>query len=108
MKEGIIMKTIKCYIELIEGKQNLVFEFTPEKLYLNLEKESSEEIRKLFVNLLNKLLINEFNLEFVSKGKDLFNEVAENYIINLDNEISKLITTDTYGKVKAESNLLKK
>ena len=85
-----MIKTVKAYIEEEEKSVYLVFDFD-EKIKLNLLSDEKDNILKVFYNLLsfvNKKTDVKFN--FVKGKSDLYNEVCEKYIADLEEELESL------------------
>jgi len=93
-KEAIIMeKIIDVKIERKESEAILTFGFE-EKMSLSLTSDSQDELKDFFIKLLKKIVDNKdivYKLNFSDDGQtDLFHDVAEKYIKNLDNELASV------------------
>lgn len=91
-----MQEKINVTIERENENVMLVFNFE-NVIKLNLSLDNQDELKDFFQTLLKKLfddynsLGKQYNLSFNDKeGKDLFHDVAEKYITNLDAEIQSI------------------
>lgn len=82
---------IKVKIERSE-KVELVFYFE-KALRLNLSSDSTEDTKNFFIVLLNEIVKTRKLIKFELEDgeEDLFHDVAEKYLENLEEEIKQLI-----------------
>ena len=89
---------IKTNIKALNDKYYLVFNFE-KPIELDLTSNDSESIKQVFINILHNVIEKKFlKFEFEKNGSDIFNEVAEKYIQDLNTEIETLKTK--YGKIE--------
>ncbi|MCQ2802644.1 MAG: hypothetical protein MJ225_03135 [Bacilli bacterium] len=86
-------KIIDVTIERKENEAILNFGFE-EKMSLSLTSDSQDELKDFFIKLLKKIVDdkeNIYKLNFSDEGQtDLFHDVGDKYIKNLDNELSSI------------------
>ena len=89
-----MQKRIDVTIERAESI-TLIFHFD-KQIELDISSDNQEIVkiffRSLLSNIFNDYIDNkiEYSLDFSDDGKDLFHDVAEKYIRNLDNEIQSV------------------
>lgn len=79
----------------IERNENieLVFDFK-NKLILNLSSDETKDTQKFFLQLLNEIVKLNDTISFTldDEKEDLFHDVADKYLKNLENEIKKVVS----------------
>lgn len=78
----------------IERKENieLIFNFES-KLKLNLSSDNTQDTQSFFLGLLNEIVRLNDSITFTLEDEkdDLFHDVANKYLNNLENEIKKVV-----------------
>lgn len=89
-------KEIKVIIERNENIE-LVFKFENE-LKLNLSSDKTNDTQNFFLQLLNEIIKRNDTIAFVleDKKEDLFHDVADKYLKNLEYEIKKVVSEIPY------------
>lgn len=91
----------------INGNIILLFSFESEKLELNLESNNSEEIKQVFVTLASELRQSPVSLNYTidtqrinSKDDELFIDAANEYIVQLKNELLLIENDSDLKKIR--------
>lgn len=82
---------IKVNIE--RGKEIKVIFYFSNELILNLSSDSTTDTQDFFLKLLNELIENpeEINFKLEDENNDLYHDITEKYLRNLETEIKKII-----------------
>ena len=82
---------IKVSIE--RGKEIKVIFYFSNELILNLSSDSTTDTQDFFLKLLNELIENpkEINFKLEDENNDLYHDITEKYLRNLETEIKKII-----------------
>lgn len=87
---------IEVVLDFVDEVNQLIFKLRNGERKLNLESDDSDEIKKVFLAIIEELEQNEFQLEFKtgenfdeSKNK-LFLDASKEYIDKLNEEITEL------------------
>lgn len=95
-REEKYMETINAILCIVDDKVNLSFEIGSEKIYLNLESDDSNQIKKLFLALAKKIRNNPLQLkldvdkDFDMNSNKLFYDTSVEYIDQLNKELREL------------------
>lgn len=92
------MTKIDVYIETVGEINELIFKLSNGDINLNLESDDSDEIKKVFLQLIKEIEKNPIKLE-LKKGENfdesknkLFYDTAKEYIDSLNSEIATIET----------------
>ena len=82
---------VKVSIE--RGKEIKVIFYFSNELILNLSSDSTTDTQDFFLKLLNELIENpkEINFKLEDENNDLYHDITEKYLRNLETEIKKII-----------------
>lgn len=73
-----------------EEKTYIVFNFE-QPIKLEITSDSKETIKNVFYEILNHIINDNFiTFEFIRTGEDLYNDITEKYIQDLNNELEAL------------------
>lgn len=83
----------KVLLKEIESKDCLLFQLSDCDMIIDLNNEEQSDLRKLFYKIAEKLTVGliQFSLEIdADYNKVLFKEIAEDYILKLNEEINNV------------------
>lgn len=82
----------KVEVKLVKAKDSEILSFGFEtKMEIELLSDDAQKLKNFFQQILEKLFLEEFELEFVPEhDNDLYTEVSKKYIALLDSEIKTI------------------
>lgn len=89
------MEKINACIESAEDKYFLNVLFEEDLVQIPLSEEKPNNVKAAFNKIIQRLKRGEFSIVFEKKGDDLFNLVADEYVVQLNREIREV-----YGEMK--------
>lgn len=105
----IVNKKIEVYLDSVEGKNQLIFKLTKGDAILNLETDDSDEIKELFLSLIQEIELNPIELElktgenFNESENKLFLDASKEYINKLEEEISELENDENLKEIRVQN-----
>lgn len=81
------METIKATVTEVDGKHCIKIDCGDEACNISLSEDNPNEVKKSFNKLIAKLKIGKFQIQLEELGNDLFSQVANEYITQLNREI---------------------
>jgi hypothetical protein len=97
------METIKATVVEEEGKHFIKIESEPEGIRIPISEDRPNEVKSAFNKIIGRLKNGFFLIEIQEVGEDLFSQVANEYVTQLNREIQEvfgemekhhLVTTD--------------
>lgn len=97
------MKTIKAEVVEIDEKYFIKIEAEDHTIRIPMSEDKANEIKSAFNKLIARIKDGEFQIELDKIGEDLFSQVANEYITQLNREIKEVHgEIDQYGLVANE------
>ncbi|MGZ0708070.1 hypothetical protein ACWPKO_07000 [Coraliomargarita sp. W4R53] len=88
----VIEENDKHFIEIATGGEDI---------RIPISEDKPNEVKSAFNKLIERIKEGEFEIEFEGKGDDLFNQVAKEYITQLNREIAEVRDEMTlYGLIE--------
>lgn len=78
-----------------ENEIKLILNFGIKKIELNLSSDNTEDIQKFFIAILEEIIERKYSsisFELEDNENDLYHDVAEKYLKNLEAELKQIIT----------------
>lgn len=99
--EGKSMETIKATVVELEEKHFIRIETENEEIKIPISEDKPNEVKSAFNKLIARIKEGEFEIELEDIGQDLFSQVANEYITQLNREIQEVHgEMQNYGLVK--------
>ena len=90
------MEMYSAYIARSEEKVDLVFSIRGKAHMICLTSDSPNEIKVVFNELVKELKVAKFNFNLAEPGEDLFGNICQEYVKQLNSELSSV-----YGQMRA-------
>lgn len=84
------MATIKAGILVTDEKRFIKIELEDGHVLIPMSEDKADDIKKAFNKLILRIKKGEFQLKLESLGEDLFSQVANEYIKQLNREIKEV------------------
>ncbi len=84
------METIKACVVKVEEKHFIKIEAVGEEIRIPMSEDKPNEVKNAFNKLIARIKDGEFQIEMVEVGEDLFSQVANEYINQLNREIHEV------------------
>jgi GGDEF domain-containing protein len=81
------MEAIKAMVSEINGKHFIKIEIRGEEIKIPISEDKPNEVKKAFNRLVARIKEGEFGIVLEEVGSDLFSQVANEYITQLNREI---------------------
>ena len=95
------MEKIKATVESIDDKHFIKIEAGNEEIRIPMSGDKPNEVKSAFNKLITRVKDGEFQIELEEVGEDLFSQVANEYITQLNREIQEVFgEMDQYGLVQ--------
>jgi len=88
--EEISMETIKATVEQVDEKYFIKIEDKDYTIRIPMSEDKPNEVKSAFNKLINRIKDGEFQIELEEVGEDLFSQVANEYITQLNREIHEV------------------
>lgn len=99
-KEEISMETVRATVENLEEKFVIKIESEGEVIRIPMSEDKPNEVKSAFNKILTRIKTGEFQIKLEEVGEDLFSQVANEYISQLNREIREVHgTMKEYGLV---------
>lgn len=99
-KEEISMETVRATVENLEDKYVIKIESEGEVIRIPMSEDKPNEVKSAFNKILTRIKTGEFQIKLEEVGEDLFSQVANEYISQLNREIREVHgTMKEYGLV---------
>lgn len=94
------METIRATVENLEDKYVIKIEAEDEVISIQMSEDKPNEVKSAFNKILTRIKTGEFQIKLEEAGEDLFSQVANEYISQLNREIREVHgTMKEYGLV---------
>ena len=95
------METINATVETINEKRFIKIEAGDEEIRIPMSEDKPNEVKSAFNKLIARIKDGEFQIELEEAGADLFSQVANEYITQLNREIHEVFgEMQQYGLVQ--------
>ena len=84
------MKTIKATIVQVDEKHFIELEDKEHPIRIPMSEDKPNKVKSAFNRLIARIKDGEFQIELVEVGEDLFSQVANEYITQLNREIQEV------------------
>lgn len=84
------METIKACVVQVEEKHLIKIEAGGGEIRIPMSEDKPNEVKNAFNKLIARIKDGEFQIEMVEVGEDLFSQVANEYITQLNREIQEV------------------
>jgi len=81
------METIKATVETLNEKHFIKIEVGDEGIRISMSEDKPHEVKSAFNKLIARIRDGEFQIELDEVGEDLFSQVANEYIAQLNRDI---------------------
>ncbi len=89
------METVKANVEILDDKYFIKIENGDKKVRIPMSEDKPNEVKSAFNKIITWLKNGEFQITLEEVGDDLFSQVANEYITQLNREIKEV-----YGEMK--------
>ncbi len=97
------METIKASVETVDEKRFIKIEFVDEEVRIPMSEDNAKEVKSAFNKLVARIKIGIFQIDLAEVGDDLFSQVANEYISQLNREIQEVHgEMEEYGLVEEQ------
>lgn len=95
------METIKATVVALEEKHFIKIGTGDEEIKIPISEDKPNEVKSAFNKLITRIKEGEFEIELENIGQDLFSQVANEYVTQLNREIQEVRgEMKDYGLVK--------
>ena len=84
------METIKATVVHVDQKYFIKIEDEEHTIAIPMSEDKPNEVKSAFNKLIARIKDGEFQVEFAEVGEDLFSQVANEYITQLNREIQEV------------------
>jgi len=84
------METIKATVESVEDKYFIKIVFDDEEIRIPMSEDKPKEVKSSFNRIITRIKIGGFQIKLEDVGEDLFSQVANEYITQLNREIQEV------------------
>lgn len=88
--EGKYMETIKATVVQVDEKHYINIEDKKYTIRIPISEDKPNEVKSAFNRLIARIKDGEFQIELAEVGEDLFSQVANEYITQLNREIQEV------------------
>ena len=89
------METISAIVEALDEKHFIKIEAGEGEIRIPISEDKPNEVKSAFNKLIARIKDGEFQIELKEEGEDLFSQVANEYITQLNREIHEV-----FGEMK--------
>ena len=89
------MEKIKAAVENLEDKHFIKIQINGEEILFPMSEDNPNIIKSAFNKIITRIKGGEFQIELKAVGEDLFSQVANEYLTQLNREIREV-----YGEMK--------
>lgn len=89
------MEAIKATVENIEDKYFIKIKIGEEEICIPMSEDKPNDVKSAFNKIIIRIKAGEFQIKLDGVGDDLFSQVANEYIAQLNREIKEV-----YGEMK--------
>lgn len=84
------METIKATVVQVDEKHFIKIEDEEHTIRIPISEDNPNEVKSVFNRLIARIKEGEFQIELAEVGEDLFSQVANEYITQLNREIQEV------------------
>lgn len=84
------METIRATVENLEDKYFIKIETGDKEISIPMSEDKPNEVKNAFNKIINRIKVGEFQIKLEVVGDDLFSQVANEYITQLNREIREI------------------
>ena len=84
------METIKATVESLDDKHFIKIETGGEEISIPMSEDNPNEVKSAFNKIITRIKGGEFQIKLEEVKEDLFSQVANEYIIQLNREIQEV------------------
>ena len=84
------METIKATVESLDDKHFIKIETGDEEISIPMSEDNPNEVKSAFNKIITRIKGGEFQIKLEEVKEDLFSQVANEYIIQLNREIQEV------------------
>ena len=84
------MEVISANIEVVEEKHFIKIDIGDPPIRIPLSDDKANAVKAAFNKILVQIRLREFQIKLVEVGEDLFSQVANEYLIQLNREIKEV------------------
>jgi hypothetical protein len=88
--EGKSMETIKANVVQVDEKHFIKIEDEEQAIMIPMSENKPNEVKSAFNRLITRIKGGKFQIELTEVGEDLFSQVANEYITQLNREIQEV------------------
>lgn len=88
--EEISMETFRAIVERLEDKYFIKIEAGDEVISIPMSEDKPNDVKSAFNKIITRIKTNEFQIKLEEVGEDLFTQVANEYISQLNREIREV------------------
>ncbi len=97
------METIRATVQAVDEKQFVKIEAEGQDITIPMSEDKPNEVKSAFNKIIARIKGGMFQIELVEVGEDLFSQVANEYITQLNREIQEVFgEMEKYDLVKAD------
>ena len=89
------METVKATVESLDGKHFIKIKIGDEEIRIPMSEDKPSEAKSAFNKIIVRIKDGMFQIKLEKVGEDLFSQVANEYITQLNREIQEV-----YGEMK--------
>ena len=89
------METIRATVESLDDKHFIKIETGDEDISIPMSEDKPNEVKGAFNKIITRIKVGEFQIKLEEVREDLFSQVANEYITQLNREIQEV-----YGEMK--------
>ena len=84
------METIKATVDSKDDKYYIKIEIGDEEICIPMSEDKPNEVKSAFNKIIARIKVGEFQIKLEEVEEDLFSQVANEYIIQLNREIQEV------------------
>lgn len=92
------METISAAMEILDDKYFIKINLGDKEVRIPLSDDNANEVKAAFNKVITRIKLGEFQIKLEEVGEDLFSQVANEYLIQLNREIKEVsVEMKEYG-----------
>ena len=84
------MELISAVIEVVDDKHFIKINIGDPEIRIPLSDDKAIAVKAAFNRIISRIRLGEFQIQLVEVGEDLFSQVANEYLIQLNREIKEV------------------
>lgn len=89
------METLSATVESLDDKYFIKIKAGDEEISIPMSEDKPNEVKSAFNRLIARIKVRQFQIKLEQVGEDLFSQVANEYLTQLNREIQEV-----YGEMK--------